>query len=98
MSFVFSVKFTVFGYISGLKYLSLVKTIYKIISYIYLHRLQVAGIKFFIPKSLQYLRYRAQPFFRDLEAVGKILEISRPLIKKVEFVNSSYVFNPSLRQ
>lgn len=90
--------FVVFDHISGLKRPLPVKTIYKITSYIYLYILQVASIKSFIPKHQQCLRHIAQSILGSFAAAGMISRISEPLTKEVEFVDSNYVSNPSLRR
>lgn len=87
----------IFSHISAPKRLLLVKTIYKITLLVYLHRLQAAGIKFFIFKCQQCPRYGAQNILGGSMAADVISGISKLPTKEVEFVDSNCIFNPSLR-
>lgn len=74
------------GHISGLRRLSLVKTIQIITFPVYLHKLWVANVESLMPVQRQCLRYRELPITGDLVGEAVTLEMLEAFMKKLDTV------------
>lgn len=77
----------------------LIKTIYKTTFYIYLLKLHIVSVKYFIFQYQQYLQYKVKTVFESFIVNKEILKMLE-LLKKEEDpdVNIDYIFGFFLRR